>query len=328
VSKLTGLLRESYNPHAFDGFSPTDSFVWGTAGALIWMSQLAYETDDPGKIRSVLADWGMRLAGDDVISGKPAAALPMASTEAIVASGRGATILAFAGTEPLSLPQWLRNLRFRAGAASTAKGFQEAFDAVEKKILPLISARAAADGAVFVTGHSLGGALAVIAAHVLQSNRIEVAGVYTYGMPRPGDKAFADGIYDPALGPRTYRLVHGADVVATVAPSELGSRHVGRLLRCRSGTRFDPATLSQVPGPDDPHFVANTVQRVADVLSNPRSAIASFAERATLVTRIIIGQTPAHGRPAWVAALVETLPPEIRDHLPDSYINALDAGPL
>jgi hypothetical protein len=64
------------------------------------------------------------------------------------------------------------------------------------------------------------------------------------------------------------------------------------------------------------------------VLSNLGSAFANFAERAALVTRIIIGQTPAHGRPAWVAALVETLPPEIRDHLPDSYINALDAGPL
>jgi hypothetical protein len=35
-----------------------------------------------------------------------------------------------------------------------------------------------------------------------------------------------------------------------------------------------------------------------------------------------------HGRPPSVAVIVESLPPPIRDHLPDCYINALDADAL
>jgi hypothetical protein len=324
MSKLTTFLREAYNPHAIDGFSLADTFDPATAGALMWMSQLAYETGDPGKISSILGDWGMRLAADGVVSQKTDTVLPLASTCAIVASGRGATILTFAGSDPLVLANWITDFDFRAGTESTAKGFQQAFDIVKKRILAQIPA----DGPVFVTGHSLGGALAVIAAHFLRSKNIDVRGVYTYGMPRPGDKAFANGIYDPALGARTYRLVHGADIVATVAPSKFGSRHVGRLLRCSAGASFDPATLSPVPGPDDPQFVDNAVKRLKDVLSDPGSAFAKLAAQATLVAEIFLSQTPVHGRPAWVAALVETLPPEFRDHLQDSYINALGAGPL
>ena len=45
---------------------------------------------------------------------------------------------------------------------------------------------------LFLTGHSLGGALAVLAGAVLQfeTNR-SVTGVYTYGQPRVGDPDFS-----------------------------------------------------------------------------------------------------------------------------------------
>jgi Lipase (class 3) len=327
MSDLTTFLRGAYNARAFDGFSPVPTFDLGTAGALMWMSQLAYETAHPGKIEDILEDWGLRLVPKGIVSDKIGTVLPMASTRAIVASGRGATILAFAGTDPLLLRNWITNFEFFSDRDGPAEGFRQAvaaFDIVKKRILAQIPA----DGPVFVTGHSLGGALAVIAAHFLRSKNIDVRGVYTYGMPRPGDKAFANGIYDPALGARTYRLVHGADIVATVAPSEVGSRHVGRLLRCSARERFNPATLSAVPGPDEPHYLANVIDGLRAALKDPVSAARDLLDQAIEVGTIAINRTPAHGRPPDVAVIVETLSPEFRDHLQDSYINALGAGPL
>jgi hypothetical protein len=328
VSNLTTLLRGSYNPTAFDGFSTAGDFNLGTAGALIWMSQLAYETADPAKVTDILASWQMRLVQGGIVFGDAHSVLPIASTHAIVAAGRGATILSFAGTDPVSLANWVSDFNFRTTPGSTAAGFHQAFDAVQQQVVALIRARPPAEGPLFVTGHSLGGALAVVAAQALQASGVNVAAVYTYGMPRPGDAAFAGQAYDPMLGARTYRMVHGDDIVPTVAPSTLGLRHVGRLLRCEHGAPFDPVTLAPAPGLDDPQFSDAAAEQLGALLTNPVAGLAGVAERLTLVGRIAINGGTVHGRPPSIAVMVESLPPQIRDHLPDCYINALGAGPL
>jgi hypothetical protein len=323
VSTLTTLLRPSYSATAFDGFSTNRDFSLGTAGALIWMSQLAYETADSDKVDDILGDWQLQRTG--IVQGVVSSVLPIADTHAVVASGRGAAILSFAGTDPVSLANWVSDFNFRAGAGGIADGFHQAFEAVQKQVLALARA---ANQPLFMTGHSLGGALAVIAAQALQSSGFDVAGVYTFGMPRPGDEAFARVSYDPLLGSRTYRLVHGNDIVPTVAPSTFGSRHVGRLLRCAPGVAFDPATLSATTESDDPLFSDAAQQQLTALLDHPAAEVAGVAERLALVARIALSSTPVHGRAPSVAVVVEALPPPIRDHLPDGYINALGAGPL
>jgi triacylglycerol lipase len=323
VSNLTTLLRPSYGATAFDGFSTDRDFNLGTAGALIWMSQLAYETTDPDKVSDILGSWQLRC--DGIVQGLVRSVLPIADTHAVVASGRGATILSFAGTDPVSLANWVSDFNFRAGAGGIADGFHQAFDAVQKQVFALART---ANQPLFVTGHSLGGALAVIAAQALQSSGFDVAGVYTFGMPRPGDEAFARVSYDPLLGSRTYRLVHGNDIVPTVAPSTLGPRHVGRLLRCDPGAAFDPATLSPTTESDDPLFSDAAGQQLTALLNHPAAELAGVVERLALVARIAVSSSPVHGRAPSVAVMVEALPPPIRDHLPDCYINALGAGPL
>ena len=88
-----------------------------------------------------------------------------------------------------------------------------------------------------ITGHSLGGALATIAAmdlesgnhdpdrkHIIQK-KVDVKSVYTFGSPRVGDGVFAE-IYAERLGFKTYRLTHGRDVVPSVPNTLLGFRHV------------------------------------------------------------------------------------------------------
>ncbi|KAH9300026.1 hypothetical protein KI387_011609, partial [Taxus chinensis] len=74
-----------------------------------------------------------------------------------------------------------------------------------------------------VTGHSLGGALAVLFSTMLfvhdEENLLEkLMAIYTFGQPRVGDKAFADFIERNAnqLVPRYFRVVYSNDLVPRI----------------------------------------------------------------------------------------------------------------
>ena len=48
-----------YDKHAFEGFMPlADDFELGNARALMWFSQLAYETHRPLTVEAVRTIWG------------------------------------------------------------------------------------------------------------------------------------------------------------------------------------------------------------------------------------------------------------------------------
>jgi hypothetical protein len=88
----------------------------------------------------------------------------------------------------------------------------------------LAAARAAhPDYAIVITGHSLGGALASLAAADIRSQGIPAA-LYTYGSPRVGNAAWAS--YVTAQPGGNYRVTHGSDPVPRLAPFVLGSRHI------------------------------------------------------------------------------------------------------
>jgi len=72
------------------------------------------------------------------------------------------------------------------------------------------------DCRLWVTGHSLGGALAALAAFVLteRANLTSMPLVYTFGQPRVGNAAFADLAAQQLRG--MFRLVNAADVVAHI----------------------------------------------------------------------------------------------------------------
>ena len=79
-----------------------------------------------------------------------------------------------------------------------------------------------ADYAFLITGHSLGGALASFCAFDLSiSNIVDGTRItkYTFGEPRVGDPTWAHD-YD-TLVPNSYRVIHNADLVPHVPPSNL-----------------------------------------------------------------------------------------------------------
>jgi hypothetical protein len=322
MSMFTKLPTPFYDVTAFDGFSLDREFRLGNAKAMAWLSQLAYETDEPKKIEGILRTWKLGLV-DEVISAEIRTVLPIASTHAFVAAGRGAILITFAGTDPVVLANWISDFDTHLTSTGLAEGFAEAASIVSDRLKEIVAKRSNAEKGLFFSGHSLGGALAVVAASKIMSNvPIAVDAVYTFGMPRPGSGDFARD-YNTSLGMRTYRLVHGGDIVPTVAPSEMGFRHVGRYLHCMRLGRFHEQVLAADTVSDDPPFVQGVADEIRDFLHSPLGATNAAAAQLRLAAEMALGRVTPGIRTDPGGILIELLPPRIRDHMLDRYCGAL-----
>jgi hypothetical protein len=304
MSFLVRLPAHLYSRNAFDAFAAT-GFAIGTARAMAWLAQLAYE-DEPDKIDSVLRLWeARRIASFDHVLPIP---LPVASTRGLVVERDGFLFIAFEGTDPFVVANWITNFNFVPDQDGIHQGFATALEICWPNITEAFRA-AGAGMPLFVVGHSLGAALAALcAARAGKELGASVQGIYTFGMPRTGTPDFAR-TYDALLGERTYRLVYGEDIVPTVPPSELGFAHVGHLLKCARGSKFDPALLTQ-DFSDEPQFVDTPLDGL----------------RAGLLD-IVSGNVPVGPRPDPLGRAFSLLPPGIADHLPDRYWSALERSP-
>jgi len=145
-----------------------------------------------------------------------------------------ACILAFRGTEN-ALDDWLTDADARQHALPWAdaaedvgihRGFHLALEHVwDEVVTRLVETKRA----VWITGHSLGGALAVLAASRLARERpaMPVAGVYTFGQPRVGSEAWTK-LLPIQLQQRIFRFVNDNDIVPLVPPSgPMDYHHVG-----------------------------------------------------------------------------------------------------
>jgi hypothetical protein len=96
-------------------------------------------------------------------------------------------------------------------------GFLASFESIWPALRPRLEAFGARR--FWFTGHSLGGAMATLAA-----DRFGRGTLVTFGSPRVGDTRFAATFRRPA-----HRIVNNSDIVAWVPPPWLGGyRHVGR----------------------------------------------------------------------------------------------------
>jgi hypothetical protein len=93
-------------------------------------------------------------------------------------------------------------------------GFQRAFNSVKTAISQKLQPLAEAGSTIYITGHSLGGALALIATRELARGSHESC--YTFGSPRVGQFGFADYIKTPI-----YRVVNANDIVPRIPPAYL-----------------------------------------------------------------------------------------------------------
>jgi triacylglycerol lipase len=108
---------------------------------------------------------------------------------------------------------------------------------------------------IWLTGHSQGAALALLAGYLLATDPAagadpEVArtrgltyplprgypigGLYLYGCPRVGNHKWAKS-YDKVLGEKTWRIVNHADAVPLMPPPQFAYFHCGKLLHLQHG---------------------------------------------------------------------------------------------
>lgn len=122
----------------------------------------------------------------------------------------GMLVVAFRGTQP-SIADVVTDLKAMLVPARTSgrvhDGFMEAFERVESRIADVIKRHRKTP--VYFTGHSLGGALAMIATRYLDSD--STGATYTFGCPRVADDTFYRHVKTPV-----YRIVNAADGVARV----------------------------------------------------------------------------------------------------------------
>jgi triacylglycerol lipase len=213
------------------GFDAKDvKFGAAHALALGRAADLAYRQG--AAVRDGAAKWGLSA---QFLSAK----VGLADTQAFVAKDAEVVIVAFRGTETDQPKDFLTDAKFDEDPVRPAgvlqgrvhEGFQEALDAAWPAVEDSI--RAARDGAqtLWITGHSLGAALATLAAARLAAGGASVNGLYTYGSPRVGDRAFA-ACFGKLLGARTFRFVNHRDIVPRVPPETLGElqyKHVGQV---------------------------------------------------------------------------------------------------
>ena len=331
MSFLVKLPIERYVSDAFEPFVGGREFSLGNAKAMAWMSQLAYETDEPDKIAKILSDRGLTLVDGGVLIRKAKTVLPMADTHCFVArhNQTGIAIVAFAGTDPLSLANWISDFDARLDrTAGVAEGYAAAADAVAADLRQLLARSVPPDGKVFVTGHSLGGAVAALIAAGINTDtehRFSVEAVYTFGMPRPGGLPLVESYGRDGLAMRTYRMVHGDDIVPTVAPSSFGFLHLGRLLSCLRSAKFVAANLAADTSSDFPPFRPDVAQSFRDHLNGVVTAVIAKAERLRLAAMLTTGEDSSGPRTDPAGILIEMLPPLLRDHMPDRYIAACTA---
>ena len=137
-----------------------------------------------------------------------------------IAANAEEVVVAFRGTEPTEFNDIKADLR-----AFHHKGFHKGFyleyKKVEAQVLDALSKlKRASPRPVYITGHSLGGAMATVAAWHLPTAKA----LYTFGSPRALGLKKAKQLKVPH-----YRVVNNNDIVPKVPPALLFFKHAGTL---------------------------------------------------------------------------------------------------
>lgn len=268
-----------------------DPFSWQTALSLALASKLAYESSST--IENVTTSgWGFTEY-------QP---LDHGDTQGFIAKADGVVLIAFRGTE--SLGDWIDNLDVLPAArpyGNVHSGFMEAFRRVERDIRVALPTGTVAGRKVWLTGHSLGGALATITAAEFGS-ALPVTGIYTYGQPRLGNSAVR-GFFKLHHPDRFMRFVNDDDVVPRVPP---GYQHVGRLIHFdSSGNVQQPTTEAEAEAIEPAPLTEEEFKRLQSEIRKVKAELRAKARSE---------------REAVLDATVEGLFPSLSDHRLDRYI--------
>jgi hypothetical protein len=234
-------------------------------------------------------------------------------------------VLSFRGTEPTNLISWMTDANsvlrpfvyghVHAGFYANVQVVWDDINGVLRSALAnasaprglavLPSAEPAYDrpmDSLYITGHSLGAAMAVVAAACLLQEPNDgrgwdsiLRGIYTYGQPMVGDAEFVANC-KKRFQNRLFRHVYGDDLVARMPPKTIHNfKHFGQ--RRYSAAPDQPWEASKPSARDESPSLVDTLG----------TAAMSFVVRRLSLPRIVD---------------LVPLPYSIDDHMPTNYIHA------
>lgn len=209
-------------------YSPKNSLSMALACYLSYQSQ--------AQIEQQLKQWGFsHVAHLEANKGLKI------DTQGFVASKDNLSLIAFRGSE--SIQDWMSNFTVvtDAGPFSDTRiheGFQDALFPVIMDLTEEIIKQGGGNQSLWITGHSLGGALATILTAMYLERDRKVQCLYTFGSPRVGNQSFRTN-FNQRFYDHAYRVVNGNDLVPHLPPEPLFS-HVGnQIIFDANGKRHD-----------------------------------------------------------------------------------------
>ena len=213
---------------------------------LAYCSKLAYRTKE--EIRAELSGLGFDLKGNNFFFSSSET-----DTQCFVTGDRKKIVIAFRGTEG-KLEDWATNVQVFKETwtelnplGEVHNGFYEALTSVWSDIEEEINTLRTENQSIWLTGHSLGGALATLAASTLkfQGSRIDFNGLYTFGQPRLADHRFSKTFND-SLKKKCFRMVNNNEYKRRQAPPgiKITTRAFGNERRYPITSKFDKTRSS------------------------------------------------------------------------------------
>lgn len=166
-------------------------------------------------------------------------------------------ILSFRGTLPFdfgdlaSIIDWLNSARATlvhgpGGGGRVHAGFSQSLDHLWAcGIAEEVRAQVKTSGyrPLHITGHSKGGALALLATARLIEEGLPVSSITTFGAPRAGDQEFVNSLTSHHSGPAIWRFEHRDDLIPHLPPGPLPARMIREIAqsidRGATGGPFD-----------------------------------------------------------------------------------------
>lgn len=211
--------------HQITGHELTHAYWLGKA------ARLAYA--DESEIQAETARWGFDRFRH--FYSKHQLPFPLEDTQAYIIASDHMIVAAFRGTEPSKIYDWLSDANTPAvpGPARNGLvhlGFNQALASIYPEFRDAVKEFRTNNQTLWFTGHSLGGALAMLAGSRIyfEDPKLLPNGVYTFGQPRTCDRLLARA-YDSAFKSRTFRFVNNNDIVAQ-APPEPVYHHVKTMM--------------------------------------------------------------------------------------------------
>ncbi len=214
---------------------------WPVTELLASMSNFAYQT--PAAARTSYGGLGF----DQIVP------VLKNSLAAYVVSSEDVAVIAFRGTDdPVD---WLVNLDIlpvQTPHGEMHKGFADAYETLKGGIMDALRQKKLKH--LWTTGHSLGGALALVCAYdLIENEKMAFDGVITFGQPMVAGQGLADYLDKLLLG-RFAHIVNDVDIVPRVPP---GYSHCGSLVWFTDGgiRRSKPKRPIVEAAPDKFSFV-------------------------------------------------------------------------